>query len=87
MACASRRYPGATPQLKVGFIHPLAGRLDEATVALKKVVNDFPDGFAKNNAPEDPMYPGCFPQVMKKGMPTLALPGQWSEIPGIRPAS
>ena len=41
---------GATAQLKIGFIHMLAGRLDEAIVALRKVINDFPAGYAKNNA-------------------------------------
>jgi len=41
---------GATAQLKIGFIHLLAGRLDEATSALQAVVNDFPGGYAKTNA-------------------------------------
>ncbi len=41
---------GATAQLKIGFIHLLAGRLEDATAALRKVVNDFPAGYAKNNA-------------------------------------
>jgi len=40
----------ATAQLKIGFIHLLADRLEDATTAFRKVVNDFPDGFAKNNA-------------------------------------
>jgi len=41
---------GATAQLKIGFIHLLAGRLDGATSALQAVVNDFPGGYAKTNA-------------------------------------
>ncbi len=41
---------GATAQLKIGFIHLLADRLENATTAFRKVVNDFPPGYAKNNA-------------------------------------
>ncbi len=41
---------GATAQLKIGFIYLLAGRLEDATGALRKVANDFPAGYAKNNA-------------------------------------
>lgn len=41
---------GATAQLKIGFIHLLARRLEEATATFRKVVNDFPAGYAKNNA-------------------------------------
>ncbi len=41
---------GATAQLKIGFIHLVADRLEDATTAFRKVVNDFPAGYAKNNA-------------------------------------